>query len=58
MDYLSQISVNVLQLMGLVAPAITLSIPIVSVVFVLIAMLLANYFEQVRQLKSDNEMFI
>jgi hypothetical protein len=58
---LSQISVNVLQLIlgsRVRSSHYTLSIPIVSVVFVLIAMLLANYFEQVRQLKSDNEMFI
>lgn len=58
---LSQISLNVLQLIlgSLVRSShYTLSIPLMSVVLVLIAMLLANYFEQTRQLKSDNEMFI
>ncbi len=58
---LSQISINLLQLIlgsRVRSAHYTLSIPLISVVFVLIAMLLANYFEQARQLKSDNEMFI
>ena len=58
---LSQIGVNVLQLAlgSLVRSShYTLSIPLLSVVFVLAAMLLAHYFEQARRLKDDNDMFI
>lgn len=58
---LSQISINVLQLIlgsSIHSSHYTLSIPLLSVMFVLIAMLLAGYFEQAYQLKIDNEMFI
>ena len=58
---LSQIGVNVLQLAlgSLIRSShYTLSIPLLSVVFVLAAMLLAHYFEQARRLKDDNDMFI
>jgi type III secretory pathway component EscS len=58
---LSQISVNILQLIlgsSVHSTHYTLSIPLLSIVFVLITMLLAGYFEQARQLKKDSEMFI
>lgn len=58
---LSQIAVNTLQfaLGSLVrSSSYTLSIPLLPVVFVLAAMLLAHYFEQARALKDDNDMII
>jgi hypothetical protein len=58
---LTQICVNVLQLIlgsSVRSSHYTLSIPLMSVVLVLIVMLSANYFEQARQLKNDNDMFI
>ena len=58
---LSQIAANILQLvLGAVVHAsyYTLSIPLLSIVFVLAALLLAKYFEQARQLKDDNDSII
>lgn len=58
---LSQICLNVLQLaLGslVLSRNYTLIIPLLSIVFMLVAMLLAGYFEKTRQLKADNDMFI
>ena len=58
---LSQIAVNLLQLaLGAVVRSghYTLSIPLPSVIFVLVALLLARYFEQARLLKDDNDSII
>lgn len=58
---LSQICINLLQL-GLgslvLSSNYTLNVPLLSVVFVLAAMLSARHFETTRQLKIDNEMII
>ena len=58
---LSQISANILQLaLGAIVHSsyYTLSIPLLSIIFVLAALLLAKYFEQARQLKDDNDSII
>ena len=58
---LSQITANALQLaLGAIVHSshYTLSIPLLSAVFVLAALLLAKYFEQARQLKDDNDSII
>ena len=58
---ISQIAANTLQLvLGTIVRSshYTLSIPLLSVVFVLAALLLAKYFEQARQLKDDNDSII
>jgi len=58
---LSQIAVNLAQLaLGSIVRSsqYTLSIPLLSVVFVLAAPLLARYFEQARLLKTDNDSII
>lgn len=58
---LSQIVVNVFQLaLGSLIRAshYTLNIPLLSVVFMLVIMLFAKYFEQAKALKSDNDSII
>ena len=58
---LSQIAANVLQLaLGalLHSSHYTLSIPLLTVIFVLAALLLAGYFEQARLIKDDNDSII
>ena len=58
---LSQIGVNVLQFAfgsQIRYSDYTLNIPLLSVIFVLAAMVLAGYFEKARQLKADNDLFV
>ena len=58
---LSQIGTNLLQLaLGskVLASHYTLSIPLMPIVLMLVALLLANYFEKVKKLKEDHDMFI
>lgn len=58
---ISQIGVNVLQFIlssQIHSNHYTLSIPLLSVILMLTAMVLASYFEKARQLKEDNDMFI
>ena len=58
---LSQVGVNLLQLLagaGLATVSYDVSLPLTDLVFVLAALLLARYFEQARQLKDDNDLFI
>lgn len=58
---LSQIALNVLQLFAastLLSLHYTLTLPLGSIVFVLLALLLAKYLEQGKALKADNDMFI
>lgn len=58
---LAQIGMNVLQFaLGLQSrySSFVLNIPLSSILFMMSAMLLVEYFEKARQLKRDNEMFI
>ena len=58
---ISQIAANVLQLaLGalLHSSRYTLSIPLLTVIFVLAALLMAGYFEQARLIKDDNDSII
>ncbi|NLC44884.1 MAG: hypothetical protein GX783_11485 [Clostridiales bacterium] len=58
---MSQITINILQFVlgsKVRSSHYTLSVPLMSVVLVLAVMLLASYFEQVKSLKEDNDLFV
>lgn len=58
---LTQIGINVLQLaLGsrVLSSYYSLSMPLMSIVFVLSAMFIAHYFEQTKQIKDENDRFI
>lgn len=57
----SQIVINILQLLlgdSVRASNYTLQIPLISIVFVLVVMLISKYFEEARKVKEDNDMII
>lgn len=57
----SQIILNTLQLFlgaNVRASNYTLTIPIMSIIFILVVMVFSRYFDDVRKLKDDNDMII